>query len=232
MKGNRGAAGERAGGGGTRAEGRKEAGRVSPRGARGRGRSDAPTAQSPGGNWGAGANSLLSRPPSPHLPGGPAESSRGGWGRRARGGAGGAGGSPRGGVPARAGRERTRRPRPARLAELPAPRAHRQSGPRGSGRGLIRILFAMQQLGGGRGPADFEQERLRVRSRRWEGRGSPGPGHRAPPRVRRPLPGSLPSGRLLLSPASSPGSRLPFPRPPAALPGLPGPSGRCPPGGE
>lgn len=38
-----------------------------------------------------------------------------------------------------------------------------------------------------------------------------------PPRMRRPLPGSLPSGCPLPSLASSPGLRLPFLQPPAAL---------------
>lgn len=59
--------------------------------------------------------------------------------------------------PRRRGRERTGLPRPARLAELPAPRADRKSRPRGSGRGLIRILFAMQQLGGGLSLTDLAQ---------------------------------------------------------------------------
>lgn len=46
------------------------------------------------------------------------------------------------------GLERTGLPGTVRLAELPAARADRKSRPRGRGRGLIRILFAMQQLGG------------------------------------------------------------------------------------
>lgn len=72
------------------------------------------------------------------------------------------------------GRERTGLLGPARLAELPAPRADCKSRPRGSGRGLIRILFAMQQLGGGLSLADFQQQQqLRVLSLRREGRGAP-----------------------------------------------------------
>lgn len=58
-------------------------------------------------------------------------------------------------------------------AEPPAPRADRPCRPRGRGRGLIRILFAMQQLGGGLFLADLTQEPRRVGSRRREGRGKP-----------------------------------------------------------
>lgn len=126
--------------------------------------------------------------------------------------------------PRRQGRERTRLPRPARLAELPAPRADRKSRPRGSGRGLIRVLFAMQQPGGGLSLADLAQWPLKVRSRRREGRGKPRTRRLSPlPGCAGPSPGVFPSGRPLPSLVSSPGWRLPFLRPPAALRGAPSP---------
>lgn len=73
----------------------------------------------------------------------------------------------------------------------------------------------MQQLGGGSSLADLAQWPLRVRSRRQEGPGvAQGRVTEPLPWMRRPLPGSLPSGRPLPSLASSPGLWLPFLQPP------------------
>lgn len=117
-----------------------------------------PNSSSPAGTRGSGTSSRLSSVSFPHAPEARAESP--GRGRqppagREAGGAGEAAGeaeSPRG-----PGRERAGEAGPCTAGRGSPRHAHTVKAGQGEGRGLIRILFAMQQLGGGLFLADHAQ---------------------------------------------------------------------------